>query len=174
MGWTGLFGWTMLVLPVFFLLRPLPRPEGRPQPTVAQCLRAAALEWWAYEKVFSWQQPFAEFRDQDRCDASHQGRRGVLLLHGFRCNRGLWRSWAKALDAQGIPHVSLSLAPPFASIDAYADAIEAAVLRLEQATGLPPVVVAHSMGGLALRAWRRAVQAAPDRLHQVFTLGTPH
>jgi len=174
MGWVGLFGWTVLVLPVFLLLRRLPRPEGQPQPSLAQCLRAAGREWWAYEKVFSWQQPFRSARHPDRCDASHQGRRGVLLLHGFRCNRGLWHHWVRQLDAQGIPHVSLSLEPPFASIDAYAEPVEAAIRRLEQATGRAPVVVAHSMGGLALRAWRRAVQAPPDRVHQVFTLGTPH
>ena len=174
MGMTGVFGWTLLVLPVFLLLRRLPRPDGQPQPTVAQCLRAAAMEWWAYEKVFSWQQPFGASRHPDRCDASHQGRRGVLLLHGFRCNRGLWHHWAGKLDARGIPHIALSLEPPFASIDAYAGQIETALRRLEEATGLPPVVVAHSMGGLALRAWRRAAQAAPERLHRVFTLGTPH
>lgn len=174
MGVTGAFGWTLLVLPVFFLLRRLPRPEGQPQPAVSQCLRAAAMEWWAYEKVFSLQQPFGASRYPDRCDAGHQGRRGVLLLHGFRCNRGLWHHWVRELDVHGIPHISLSLEPPFAGIDAYAGQIESAIRRLEQATGLPPVVVAHSMGGLALRAWRRAVQAAPERLHRVFTLGTPH
>ncbi|MGM9514851.1 esterase/lipase family protein [Roseateles sp. DB2] len=174
MGWTGLFGWTLLVLPVFVLLRRLPRPEGQPQATLTQCLRAAALEWWAYEKVFSWQQPFGASRCPDVCDGRHKGRRGVLLLHGFRCNRGLWHHWVRRLNAQGVPHVALSLEPPFASIDDYAEQIESAIRRLEQATGLPPVVVAHSMGGLALRAWRRAVHAAPERLHQVFTLGTPH
>ncbi len=174
MGWTGLFGWTLLVLPVFPLLRRLPRPEGQPLPTLTQCLRAAAHEWWTYERIFSWQQPFGAHSQADRCEAQDQGRRGVLLLHGFRCNRGLWQRWQRLLDSHGHPHIALSLAPPFASIDAYADQIEAAVRRLEQATGLPPVVVAHSMGGLALRAWRRAVQAAPERLHHVFTLGTPH
>lgn len=174
MGWTGLFGWTLLVLPVFVLLRRLPRPDGAPQPTLGQCLRAAAMEWWVYEQVFSWQQPFGENRVADRCDARHHGQRGVLLLHGFRCNRGLWHRWQRRLDAEGLPHVALSLEPPFASIDAYADQIETAVRRLEQATGLPPVVVAHSMGGLALRAWHRSLQAAPERLHRVFTLGTPH
>lgn len=174
MGWTGLFGWTLLVLPVFLLLRRLPRPDGQPQPTWSQCLRAAGLEWWVYEQVFSWQQPFGEQWQADRSDGRFQGRRGVLLLHGFRCNRGLWRRWQRRLDAQGRPHIALSLEPPFASIDAYAGQIEAAVKRLEQTTGLAPVVVAHSMGGLALRAWRRAVQAAPERLHHVFTLGTPH
>lgn len=174
MGGVGLFGWVLLVLPAFLLVRRLPRPDGQPMPTVGQCLRAAALEWWAYERVFSWQQPWRESAVPDRCPPGARGRRGVLLLHGFRCNRGLWQSWTRRLDEEGVPHVALSLSPPFASIDAYADAIEAAVHSLEAATGLAPVVVAHSMGGLALRAWRRATQSPPARLHHVFTLGTPH
>lgn len=174
MGLLGLFGWVFLVLPAFFLIRRLPRPEGQPVASLRQCLRAAALEWLAYERVFSWHQPFGEARRSDRLGSEHRGRRGVLMLHGFRCNRGLWNDWVDALDAQGIPHVALTMTPPFASIDANAEAIEAAVQTLERATGLPPVVVAHSMGGLALRAWRRATQSAPERLHHVFTLGTPH
>lgn len=174
MGLLGLFGWVVLVLPAFFLIRRLPRPDEQPVPSIGQCLRAAALEWQAYERVFSWHQPFGERRRPDRLGPEHRGRRGVLMLHGFRCNRGLWNDWVDQLDAQGIPHVALTMTPPFASIDANAEAIEAAVQALERATGLPPVVVAHSMGGLALRAWRRATQSAPTRLHHVFTLGTPH
>lgn len=174
MGWIGLFGWVLLVLPAFLLVRRLPRPDGCPMPSVGQCLRAAAREWWAYERVFSWWQPWREEAVPDRLDGARPGRRGVLLLHGFRCNRGLWRAWSRQLEAEGIPHLALSLSPPFVSIDAYAEQIEAAVQALEQATGLAPVVVAHSMGGLALRAWRRASASAPGRLHHVFTLGTPH
>lgn len=174
MGLLGLFGWVVLVLPAFFLIRRLPRPQGQPEPGIGQCLRAAALEWQAYERVFSWHQPFGERRRPDRIGPEHRGRRGVLMLHGFRCNRGLWNDWVDALDAQGIAHVALTMTPPFASIDANAEAIESAVQALERATGLPPVVVAHSMGGLALRAWRRATKSAPTRLHHVFTLGTPH
>jgi triacylglycerol esterase/lipase EstA (alpha/beta hydrolase family) len=47
------------------------------------------------------------------------------------------------------------------------------VRRVTQATGLPPVIVAHSMGGLATRAWLRAF-SADARVHRVITLGTPH
>jgi triacylglycerol lipase len=56
------------------------------------------------------------------------------------------------------------------------------VQRIERATGLAPVLVCHSMGGLVARAWLRW-QAALDqgspgqgdaRAHHVITIGTPH
>ncbi len=55
----------------------------------------------------------------------------------------------------------------------YADTIETAVLQVTQATGMAPVIVAHSMGGLAVRAWLCGVDA-DDRVHSVITIGTPH
>ena len=58
-------------------------------------------------------------------------------------------------------------------IDGYTQAIEAAVRQVTDATGQPPVLVCHSMGGLAARAWLRA-HAADDRVHHVVTIGTPH
>ena len=79
----------------------------------------------------------------------------------------------ETLKARGIPFVAVTLAPPFGSIDRYVDTVEAAVSRLEAATGLAPVAVGHSMGGLALRAWR-ARAATPSRVHRVVTIGTPH
>jgi triacylglycerol esterase/lipase EstA (alpha/beta hydrolase family) len=51
--------------------------------------------------------------------------------------------------------------------------VEAAVRSVEQATGMAPVIVAHSMGGLAVRAWL-AAQGNPLRAHRIVTIGTPH
>ena len=45
--------------------------------------------------------------------------------------------------------------------------------RVTEATGRAPVLVCHSMGGLAARAWLSACQA-DARVHRVITLGTPH
>ncbi len=44
--------------------------------------------------------------------------------------------------------------------------------RLRAATGMAPVIVAHSMGGLAVRAWLGRATALD--VHAVITLGTPH
>jgi triacylglycerol lipase len=146
-----------------------------PRPTARQWLAA----WWGEAKtaprIFFWQQPFGHAAEPDHLPADAQGRRGVLLVHGFFCNRGFWNRWMARLRAQGVPFVAVTLEPPFAGIDAYVATIAAAVQRLHAATGMPPVIVAHSMGGLASRAWAAAVAAEPGRdLHRLITLGTPH
>jgi triacylglycerol esterase/lipase EstA (alpha/beta hydrolase family) len=77
------------------------------------------------------------------------------------------------LRAQGTPFIAVNLEPVFGSIDDYVPAIDAAVRRVTEATGMPPLVVCHSMGGLAVRAWLRACQA-DARVFHVVTLGSPH
>jgi triacylglycerol lipase len=145
--------------------------DPAPRATARQLLRA----WWGEVTtapgVFCWRQPF-------RWDAvpdvpGRPGQRGIVLIHGFVCNRGLWTPWLRRLQAQGRPFVAVNLEPVFGSIEAYADTIDAAVRTLEQRTGLPPVLVCHSMGGLAARAWLRRFQA-DARVHRVITIGTPH
>ena len=61
----------------------------------------------------------------------------------------------------------------FGSIDDYAPQIDEAVEQVAQATGLPPLVVCHSMGGLAVRAWLK-IRRAESRVYHVVTIGTPH
>ena len=102
------------------------------------------------------------------------GRCGVLFVHGFVCSRGLWNPWMSRLAAAGTPFVALDLAPVFGSIDEYVPLVEAGVRRLEAATGRPPIVVAHSMGGLALRRWWADQDPLRARLHHAITIGTPH
>jgi pimeloyl-ACP methyl ester carboxylesterase len=97
----------------------------------------------------------------------------VLLLHGYGCNSGYWRALARRLARQRISHASVDLTPLAGPIDAYAPAIEQALRALCAATGAPQaVIVAHSMGGLAARAWLRDYGSA--RLARLITLGTPH
>jgi triacylglycerol esterase/lipase EstA (alpha/beta hydrolase family) len=65
----------------------------------------------------------------------------------------------------------------FGTIDDTVAILEQAVRRLEHHTGLAPVVVAHSMGGLALRHWwaqHGRTSTDTDRVHHALTLGTPH
>jgi triacylglycerol lipase len=100
----------------------------------------------------------------------------VVLIHGFVCNRGLWTPWLEQLKAQGHCFVAVNLEPVFGSIDDYAPIIERAVQQVVAATGLPPVLVCHSMGGLAARAWLRTVPPGDEaqRVHHIITIGTPH
>lgn len=159
----------------FVLLRLAHCDDPAPRATHAQLVRA----WWgevlASAMVFGWQQPFCSRTWPDQLPAAFdgQGPRGLLLVHGFFCNRGVWNPWLERLATQGTPMVAINLEPAFGSLDEYTEIIERAVRQLEEATGRPPVAVAHSMGGLALRRWW-AEQEAPGRLHHVVTLGTPH
>jgi len=142
------------------------------RPSVAQLLRAWCGEVLRTPLVFCWRQPFRWHAEPDHLPAAAQGRRGVLLVHGFVCNRALWNPWMRALRARGVPFVAVDLEPPFGSIDRYVPALRDAAGRLEAATGQPPLVVAHSMGGLAARAWlAEGVGPVPYR---VMTIATPH
>ncbi|MCY7316060.1 MAG: alpha/beta fold hydrolase [Rubrivivax sp.] len=146
-----------------------PTPRARPR----QLLRAWCGEVLSAPAVFCWRQPFFSRRWPDRVPADSLGHRGVVLVHGFVCNRGLWNPWLAKLQAQQVPFIAVDLEPVFGSIDAYSHVIEAAVQRLEKATGQAPVIVAHSMGGLAVRRWW--VEHGNDRrVHRAITIGTPH
>jgi triacylglycerol esterase/lipase EstA (alpha/beta hydrolase family) len=161
----------------FLLLGATHGDDPTPRASAAARWRA----WWAETlnapRVFCWRQPFRSHAQPDLLPADAGGRRGVLLVHGFVCNRGFWNPWLARLRAAGVPVVAVSLEPVFGSIDAYPSIIEQAVRRLEAATGAPPLVVAHSMGGLAVRAWLAAqpdARAADVRVAHVITIGTPH
>jgi triacylglycerol esterase/lipase EstA (alpha/beta hydrolase family) len=96
-----------------------------------------------------------------------------VLVHGFVCNRGIWNPWWPRLREAGVPCIALNMEPVFGSIDQYAKCIEDAVQRMTAATGRAPLIVAHSMGGLAVRAWMREFDG-DARVHGVVTVGTPH
>jgi triacylglycerol esterase/lipase EstA (alpha/beta hydrolase family) len=149
--------------------------DSVPQPTWLQLARAWLAETAAAPRVFCWRQPFRWRAIPDMFEAppGHPARRGVVLIHGFVCNRGFWNPWLRRLRALGHPFVAVNLEPVFGSIDAYGPIIDDAVRRITRATGLAPVLVCHSMGGLAARAWLRASSAYP-RVHHVITIGSPH
>jgi pimeloyl-ACP methyl ester carboxylesterase len=136
-------------------------------------LRAWAGECLAAPRLFCWAQPFRSRRFPDRLVSPAAGVRGVVLLHGYLCNRGAWNLWLHRLIGEGRPFVALNLEPAFGRIDDCVPLIEEAVERITQATGLPPLLVGHSMGGVAMRAWLRQARA-PHRVHRFVTLGSPH
>ncbi|MDP1535525.1 MAG: permease [Rubrivivax sp.] len=178
-GWAAagalliIFGYALVLGVEFMLLARLNRSDPAP-PASARLLLSA---WWgevcSAPTVFCWRQPFRSRHWPDHLPAQAQGRRGLLLIHGFVCNRGIWNRWYARLQALGIAHVAVNLEPVFGPIDASAAIVEAAVRQLEDTTGLAPVVVAHSMGGLALRHWW-ALPGNAARVHHAITLGTPH
>ena len=106
-AWQGagvaLFLWGhALVLGVeFALMARVNRADPAPSATVGEWLRA----WWTESvtapRVFSWWQPFRwrVLPDTAVGERTHTGRRAVVLVHGFVCNRGLWMPWLRVLRA---------------------------------------------------------------------------
>ncbi|RZL68002.1 MAG: alpha/beta fold hydrolase [Variovorax sp.] len=143
---------------------PLPRATSR------QCVRA----WWAESRialqVFCFLQPFRSRAIPDHL--SSDKRRGVVLVHGFMCNRGFWNPWLRLLRSDGRVFVAVNLEPVLGPIDAYVPTLDQAITQVSDATGQPPLVVCHSMGGLAARAWLRMHDGA--RVQRIVTIGTPH
>lgn len=149
--------------------------DAVPRARTGQVWRAWWVEMGTALQVFGWRQPFRSQVQPDWLPAMPSGQppRGVVLVHGFQCNRAVWLPWFARLRAGGHAYVAVNLEPVFGSIDTYAPLIDVAVQRVADATGRAPVLVCHSMGGLAARAWLRACQG-DARVHRVITLGTPH
>jgi triacylglycerol lipase len=166
-------GYALVLGAEFVLLAALHGDDPTPRASAMQLADA----WWgevrAAPAVFCWRQPFASRSWADHLPAQATGRRGVVLVHGFVCNRGLWNPWLARLHDQDTPVVALNLEPVFGSIDDYIARIEQAVQSVERCTGLAPVIVAHSMGGLAVRRWW-AECGDTARVHRLITIGTPH
>jgi triacylglycerol lipase len=167
--------YSMVLAVEFVALRFISRGDSAPRPTWGELARAWLHETIAAPRVFCWRQPFRwrEMPDQAESGPAATPRRGVVLVHGFVCNRGFWTPWLKELSARGHCFVAVNLEPVFGSIDEYVPIVDDAVRRVRKATGMEPVLVCHSMGGLAARAWLRSLPTGA-RVHQVITIGTPH
>ena len=187
--WSASLGWSpasragvllLILLPhapvlavEFVLLGVFGDPSPASRPGLAALLRAWIGEVWWGLWTFGWRQPFGVHSVPDHLAMARTRCRGVLLVHGFVCNRGLWNPWMKRLRARQVPYVAVSLEPVFGNIDAYAEPIQVAVQRLVAATGQPPLIVGHSMGGLAARAWLRRFGGS-ERCAGIVTIGSPH
>ncbi|MEJ7747604.1 MAG: alpha/beta fold hydrolase, partial [Luteimonas sp.] len=145
-----------------------PDPGGRA--SAVQCIRAWTRESRVALSVFGWRQPFRSRAVPDHMPTN--GRRGVVFVHGFLCNRGFWTPWLQDLRAAGHAFVAVDLEPVFGSIDSYVHILDDAIRRVTADTSHPPVLICHSMGGLAARAWLR--DFGGDRVHRIVTIGTPH
>jgi len=143
--------------------------NGQRVPLVRMAGRMLQEFWWSMQcwfRLFPVARPFSVTFSNDSLPP-------VLLLHGYGANSGFWSPLSKRLAATGISHAAIDLEPVMGSIDDYSDLIETAVQKLRAAVGAEKiVVVGHSMGGLAARAWLR--RHGSRRLARLITLGTPH
>ena len=156
----------------FVLLGRGTRGDAAPQPSTRQLVSAWAREVVDDAVVFGWRQPF-DWRREPDCLHGTPGTAGIVFIHGFVCNRGFWTPWLRQARARGHAFVAVNLEPVFCSIDEYCRIIDDAVQALTRATGRPPMLVCHSMGGLAARAWLRH-DGGRTRVAHVVTIGTPH
>jgi len=176
-AWTGalviVLGYALFLGIEFVLVAFVQTGAAAPRASAWQLLRA----WWGEvlyaPRVFCWRQPFRSQAEPDHVPERPNGIRGVVFVHGFVCNRGLWNAWMARLRASQVPFIAVNLEPVFGSLDDYQAIIDAAVRRIEAATQQAPVIVAHSMGGLAVRAWLSGM-GADARVHRIITIGTPH
>jgi len=142
-------------------------------------LRAVLREWIESTAIFGWRMPWRSNAIEDHLPKTSRGLRGVVFIHGYICNRGLWNPWMKRLLKLDRAFVAVTLEPVFSTLDEYVPQVERAVRRMEAATGLAPVIVAHSMGGLVARAWLRSRAThkrsdGTDEAARLITIGTPH
>lgn len=98
----------------------------------------------------------------------------VILVHGYLSNRGTLCGLARALDAAGVAPVFVpSLPAVFAPVETFAAHLAEVVEEVVAASGQPRVIlVCHSMGGLAARAYLR--EHGPARVAGLVSLGSPH
>lgn len=169
----AVFGYVVALAVEFWILWHSYEPSDPFRPGLAALATAWIGEVFAAPRAFLWRQPFFPRAIADNVSESSLGHRGVVLVHGFFCNRALWNPWLRRLRLAQVPFIAVNLEPVLGSIDDYRDTVAAAVKTLRQATSLAPVVVAHSMGGLAVRAWLAAA-SDPSEAHRVVTIASPH
>ncbi|WP_199031624.1 triacylglycerol lipase [Ralstonia sp. ASV6] len=148
---------------------PVPREQRIGMTGFIACwLRECVSVAWMFNVL----QPF---RAQAAFDAAaiDGARVPVLMIHGYGCNRAVWLPMQRHLAAAGHPIEAIDLMPLLGDIDDYAHDIAAVVARMTHTYGRAPVLLCHSMGGLAARALlRQSTDICP--VAHIITLGTPH
>lgn len=135
--------------------------------------KAVLGEFIASTRIFLLYQPWA-FRPPAYLPAhQNKGKVPVILVHGYLCNHKIWHDVINALQDADHNIMPVDLEPIFTSIDDYPAILEAAVQKACQESSRNKVIlVGHSMGGIAIRAWMR--QHGTERVAGVITLGSPH
>jgi triacylglycerol lipase len=169
-GFVALHG--LLLLPAYAIavLGASPRPPGVGGPTFAGFL----TEWIGFVLAFALIMPFERaWMGSDAVGRLPAGRRPVLLVHGYMCNRGFWWWIRRRLRARGFAVATVTLETSFSDIEILADRLIERIAALIAETGADRVLlVTHSMGGLVVRAALR--KAGWERIGCFTTLGGPH
>ncbi len=143
-------------------------PRASPLLVVQVFLREVSVSL----RVFLWRQPWrAAFPEPPL--ARDALRPALLLIPGFMCNRAAWKPLLDSGALAPFNVATVNLEPVFGDIDQYAEVVHRAVERLRAETGAARVIlVGHSMGGLAARAYLR--RHGDAHVARVVTLASPH
>ncbi len=147
-------------------------PEHRIGPGAAAAM--VLREWRAAAAVNLYRFPF-EYSSLRVDPQPHRGTRiPVVLVHGYFSNRGYFGPLARALEARGVePLFAPDFSAMLATIERFAGELHDEIERIVAGTGQSKVVlVCHSMGGLAARAYLAARGEA--RIAKLVTIGSPH
>ena len=90
------------------ILRIVDAAAGLPRPTPGQLLKAWISESLHFYRTFCWRQPFRWRSIADRLEGGG-GTTGVVLVHGFFCNRGFWSPWLRRLEKLVRPRMTAFL-----------------------------------------------------------------
>ncbi len=155
------------------------RPDDIPAPGPLSWRHAMSCylaECRAILRMFDWLQPFRSRLTFAQPTDPLPDTPTVLLVHGYGCNHAVWLDLAPALAGAGYRCEGIDLTPVLGDIDDYAAALLARMRDLRARTGHPPLLVCHSMGGLAARAAQVMADAAGESVPcaGIVTLGSPH
>lgn len=177
---TGALALVSLVAPVLGVLFAVALRVNKSDLASPVSIAPTFRAWWtevvAVVRNYFWCQAFLSTQMPDFVSGqvTASGHAGAVFIHGFICNRGIWHPWHTLMIRQRRAYAAVNLEPVLGSIENYVAVIDRAVNTVLDATGQPPILVCHSMGGLAARAWLRAQPANRQRIQQIITIGTPH
>ncbi|MFM5258772.1 esterase/lipase family protein [Aeromonas veronii] len=144
-----------------------------PSPAIGPWRRVKmmAQEMLAYLYTFTLLLPFEPLLMAP--DRLRPCQRPVLLVHGYGCSRGIWRTQRARLEAAGHVVATITLMPPFGHIDDMVPLLAKRIDDVLSQTGADKLVlVGHSMGGLVCRDYL-AIHGG-DKVERLITLATPH
>lgn len=141
---------------------------------VSGAIRMVLAEWRALLAVNLVHLPWERFVVRPDPIPRPTARVPVLLVHGYCANRGYFRTLLRRLEARGVgPVFAPNIPACFTSLERFTGVLDAEVERICAGTGQAKVVlVAHSMGGLAARAY--LARRGAGRVARLITIASPH
>ncbi len=130
-------------------------------------------EWLAFFALFGVIQPFADSIFSVKAVRRRAEKLPVMLVHGYRCNSGLWWWLISRLRSAGFEVEAIDLEPALVSIDRFAEQLHQHIEACLRDTGSARLrLVTHSMGGLVARAYLQ--RYGSQRVDKLVTLACGH